>query len=113
MDRNRSGISAREAPVACPECGCIFFLVALALALPYFREKPLPQGGPIRFQIDFPDKIISNATNAFALSPDGRHLAFAGVGSDGIQRLWLRTLESFEARALPGTESNLISLQVF
>jgi Tol biopolymer transport system component len=101
--------SAPVKPVACRSATAFFFLVALALALPYFREKPLPQGGPIRFQIAFPDKVSPNTTGAFALSPDGRHLAFAGVGSDGVERLWLRTLESLEPRALPGTESNWIS----
>jgi eukaryotic-like serine/threonine-protein kinase len=106
-------IVPESAPVKRPwlawGAAALFFLVALALALPYFREKPVPQGAPIRFQIDFPDRVRPNTTGAFALSPDGRHLAFAGVGSDGVERLWLRTLESLEARALRGTESNWIS----
>ena len=43
----------------------------------------------------------------FALSPDGRHLAFAtgsfsGVG--GTTKLWLRPIDSLDARAVPGTE---------
>jgi Tol biopolymer transport system component len=41
----------------------------------------------------------------FALSPDGRQLAFPATGSDGVSRLWIRSLDSLEARPLPGSES--------
>src|SRR6185503_16717306 len=34
----------------------------------------------------------------------GRHLAFVGIGSDGIVRLWIRAMDSLEVRPLPGTE---------
>ena len=37
---------------------------------------------------------------AFAVSPDGRHLAFSATGSDGVARLWIRDLDSLEVRAL-------------
>ena len=39
----------------------------------------------------------------FAMSPDGRHVAFAAVRK-GVQMLWVRSLSSREVRALPGTE---------
>jgi Tol biopolymer transport system component len=38
------------------------------------------------------------------LSEDGRQLVFAGSEKDGVQRLWLRDLDSGVTRALPGTE---------
>jgi serine/threonine protein kinase/Tol biopolymer transport system component len=38
-----------------------------------------------------------------ALSPDGRRIVFAAT-SDGQPRLWLRSLDSTDARPLPGTE---------
>ena len=40
---------------------------------------------------------------AAEISPDGRHLAFIGV-SDGVRRVWVRSLDLLEARALAGTE---------
>ena len=43
-------------------------------------------------------------TGAFAISPDGRHLVFAGSGADGVLRLWVRSLDASNARPLPGTE---------
>ena len=39
-----------------------------------------------------------------AISPDGRQLAFVASGQDGRQLLWVRPLESLEARALPETD---------
>lgn len=39
-----------------------------------------------------------------AISPDGRQLAFVATGQDGRQLLWVRPLESLEARALPETD---------
>jgi eukaryotic-like serine/threonine-protein kinase len=41
----------------------------------------------------------------FAVSPDGRRIAFAVAGANNVVRgLWVRSLESGEAHALPGTE---------
>ncbi len=84
-------------------------LIALALGFALFR-KPVP--GPsevMRFEIPFPDKVLPlNVTpSRFALSPDGRRLVFAAASEDGSSRLWLRSIESLEARPLPGTESGI------
>jgi len=38
------------------------------------------------------------------ISPDGRRLAFVAAGSDGLTKLYVRELDSLEARALPATE---------
>jgi Tol biopolymer transport system component len=39
-------------------------------------------------------------SDAFAVSPDGRHLAFVATGSDGVARLRIRNLDSLEVRVL-------------
>jgi Tol biopolymer transport system component len=39
----------------------------------------------------------------FALSPDGRYIAFIASG-DGAQRIWLRPLDKTEAQPMPGTD---------
>ena len=57
---------------------------------------------PVRFQIPFSG--VSATGGSFALSPDGRQLAFAAAGPDGIKRLWTRALDSLETRPLLGTE---------
>ena len=41
---------------------------------------------------------------ALVLSPDGKHLAYVEEGSDGRRKIYVRELNEFKARALPGTE---------
>jgi Tol biopolymer transport system component/predicted Ser/Thr protein kinase len=81
-------------------------LVALMLStawLAWIHFHPrTTASAPVRFQIPFSG--VPPPGGAFALSPDGRQLAFAAVGSDGIKRLWIRALDSLEARPLLGTE---------
>ena len=80
-------------------------VVALAtLAFIRFLEKPFA-AEPVRFQIPLPEKALLGHAGAFAVSPDGRHLAFFAAQPDGVPRLWIRSLDSPEARPLPGSES--------
>jgi serine/threonine protein kinase len=50
-----------------------------------------------------------NSPPAPALSPDGRTIAFNAPDANGKTVLWVRSLDSPEARALPGTEEVLES----
>jgi hypothetical protein len=80
--------------------------VALAaLAFVHFREKPAAPVEPVRFQIPLPETMSTSGAGSFALSPDGRQLAFAGIGPDGIQRIWVRGLDSLAFRPLAASES--------
>jgi Tol biopolymer transport system component len=56
----------------------------------------------VAFKVDTP---ASRRLDAFAISPDGRQLAFVAIDKDGQERLWLRPLASADARVLAGTES--------
>ena len=76
-------------------------VAALALvAFAHFREKPVTSQ-PVRFLLQPPEH--SNFGVAFALSPDGKQLAFVGAGPGGQSLLWVRPLDSLEARPLQGT----------
>jgi len=75
----------------------VFLVAFAALSIVHFRERPL-LSAPVQFQIS-PSGTLPQG-DAFAVSPDGRHLAFAATGSDGIARLWIRNLDSLEVRAL-------------
>ena len=62
---------------------------------------------PVRFTIAPPEKVTfesSFVTSPFAVSPDGHHLVFAGVSTDGTRGLWLHSFDSLVSRPLPGTE---------
>src|SRR5580765_1577888 len=78
----------------------VFLVAFAALSLIHFRERPL-MSAPVQFQISPSGSLLQGL--AFAVSPDGRHLAFAATGSDGVARLWIRDLESLEIRALPNS----------
>jgi eukaryotic-like serine/threonine-protein kinase len=79
-----------------------------ALAFVHFREKPIV-GDAVRLEMPLPEKAIKPATFSFALSPDGRQFGFFAAGPDGVQRLWIRSLDSLEARPLPGSESSVLA----
>ena len=59
----------------------------------------------VRFVISPPpNATFSPSSASFALSPDGRALAFTASAAEGGVALWLQSLDSLEARTVPGTE---------
>ena len=65
-------------------------------------EKPAI-AQPVRFEVGPPEAGLFSGPLVFALSPDGRRIAFHAAGRDGVTRLWVRSLDSTEARPLAGT----------
>ncbi len=81
-------------------------LALIALALVHFRERQ-PVAELTRFQIPQMPRTNENAGVPLTpqeVSPDGRKLAFMGVGADGKKQLWIRSFDSLEPRLLPGVE---------
>jgi eukaryotic-like serine/threonine-protein kinase len=76
-------------------------VATVVLALLYPRPAPVA-GESIRVEVSIGVRLTE--TGAFAISPDGRHLVFAGSGADGVLRLWVRSLDASNPRPLPGTE---------
>jgi eukaryotic-like serine/threonine-protein kinase len=79
----------------------VLALALAALSFLHFREKP-PVAQLVRFEIPAPSGVTSG--QSFALSPDGRKLAFIATGKDSMPMVWIRSLDSREARPLAGTE---------
>ena len=69
---------------------------ASAGAAPLLRAALAPPTGA-RFN------IVGDVAGPPVLSPDGRRVVFAAIDAAG-DRLWVRSLDSLEARVLPGTE---------
>jgi DNA-binding winged helix-turn-helix (wHTH) protein/Tol biopolymer transport system component len=80
---------------------------AVVVVLLYPR-RPLVAREPIRVEVSTGVRLTDSS--AFAISPDGRRLVFAGSGADGVVRLWVRGLNENQARPLPGTEIALGSV---
>jgi len=80
---------------------------ALTLAAVHFRERS-PRRERIALQVFAP--VGTSLIGSPALSPDGRQLAFTARGQDGRLHLWIRSLDSAEARLLPGTEDALANV---
>ena len=63
--------------------------------------RPMPAPEPVALTVETPGAVRGDG---FALSPDGRQLAFIASDGKGNQALWLRPLASTTARMIPGTE---------
>jgi eukaryotic-like serine/threonine-protein kinase len=90
----------RKAQWLWPAVAAVLLLSSGALAFVHFREKP-PVIVPMRFEILPPAKTT---INTFVVSPDGRKLILDVRGADGRSSLWIRPMDSLQARELPGTE---------
>jgi serine/threonine-protein kinase len=80
--------------------------IAVTFTAWYVKGSAPPQKPARRFTI-YPETSFEFEALwhcALALSPDGRRLAYVEEGSDGRRKIYVRELDEFKARALPGTE---------
>jgi hypothetical protein len=74
---------------------------AVVLAVTLKPVQPLPE---VRLQVDAAAPLNIAQALAFALSPDGRTLAFLGRDATNQTQIWLRRLDADSATPLAGTE---------
>jgi len=79
----------------------VLALALAALAVIHFREQP-PERQVLQYTLPLPEKVL-NIYN-MAVSPDGHYLVMSATGEGGL-RLWVRSLDSLQNHALPGTEN--------
>ena len=84
-------------------------VIAVALGIPYAR-KPAPDLRVTRTYVKAEagsSFIFSGDQKGFAISPDGRNLAYVAStpSPDSKSALWIRPMDSLHARLLPGTEA--------
>jgi len=87
-----------------PALAALLLLSTVSLGFVHFRETP-PALAPMRFEVALPAK---SALTSFTVSPDARKLVFNVRGANGRNALWLRMMDSVEARELPGTEEAVL-----
>jgi len=74
-------------------------LALLTVSIGYVKRAPQPQP-KVSFTINSPPDVSFDYMMTFAVSPDGRQLAY--IPSDG--KVWVQRLDEFSARPMPGTE---------
>src|SRR5437879_2931877 len=85
--------------------GVVSLILAAVTGLAVWDLKPSPPQPVTRTVITLPpgQRLAGLNQPAVALSPDGTRLAYAAV-QGGTQQLYLRAMDSLEARPIPGTE---------
>lgn len=78
-------------------------VVGVLLLILYTRAHETLPPGAARFLVYPPEKTIFQGGGDY-VSPDGHRLIFTAIGVDGKRVLWVRTIDSLTAQALPGTE---------
>jgi len=78
-------------------------LVAVVTGLAVWNLKPTPQRPVIRFTMSLPP---GQHLRSIAISPDGTRLVYDAGPTNFTVQLYLRALDSLEARPIPGTEGS-------
>jgi Tol biopolymer transport system component len=89
--------SATSAVAACA--------VAAALAVIQFREKPVAAPDTVQYKVQLPENVWFSPSASFAVSPDGRHIAFSALGVGNNPAVWVQDLDGEDAHALPDTST--------
>ena len=80
---------------------------AAAIGLAVLRPRPAAGGNErvLRTNVLLPERVqLNNAV----LSPAGDRFVFSGIDPEGKVRLWVRSLDSYTATPLPGTEGGIL-----
>ncbi len=88
----------------------VAIVAALALGAPAYLQRAPADVHAYRSTLPMPaNAVLSDpiAARRFAMSPDGRRLAFTAAGPDGRAMLWVRPLDGLTAEPLAGTEDAL------
>src|SRR6202521_5001845 len=91
--------------------GAVAIVVAVIAAAPFYlrRTPPPAEKQAVRFTVGPPKKGSfagsGLAGSLLSISPDGVYLVFAADVGPSRSQLWIRSLNSPTARALPGTEN--------
>lgn len=79
--------------------------LAAAAAVVWAPWRPANAGVPVRFEVSPSEKMRFFTGAAMAVSPDGHWMVFPATGEDGVAHYWVRSLDTVEARPLPGTDA--------
>jgi serine/threonine-protein kinase len=95
----------RPVPLHVATLGALVALIFVGLAV-WNLKPPVPAAqAPAHLNIALPpgDRLAAHEYPPLALSPDGSHLVYVAIRND-VQQLFLRAMDSREAKPLSGTE---------
>jgi serine/threonine protein kinase len=101
--QSRAAAGASRPRWLLPVVAAIGIAAAIAIVAVVYpgRRAASVDAAALRFEIARPQDAVSSAW--LVISPDGRRLAYAASLQGELPRLWVRSLETQEARPLPGT----------
>jgi serine/threonine protein kinase len=100
----RQAVEARASGGARLACSVAAVAAAIAIAIGLAWRSARPsQGSPLFLSILPPPDGFDLSPDPTA-SPDGRHVAFKAQDPSHRTHIWLKTLDSSDARVIPGTE---------
>ena len=100
-----SGMS-RRAVIAAAAAAALVTSGVLAIGVDYYRNATA-DARPVRLPFSVPHPLImadAGTGGQFSISPDGGRISFVAAAADGIERLWIRPLDSLAAEPLAETE---------
>ena len=77
-------------------------IAGLAAALFWGARSPEPPTQAFRYEIPPPEG--TEFERMFALSPDGRRIAFTATEPGGRRTMWIRPLDALASQSIPGTD---------
>jgi Tol biopolymer transport system component len=80
----------------------VIAILAVGVLVPWYAREEAVPAEMVRLEITQPEGAKS--TSLMSISPDGHTLAFVAVAPHGRTQLWVRSLDSLQARALEGTD---------
>jgi serine/threonine protein kinase len=88
--------------------GIIFFIAAVLLLVFSFLNQTKVEVNETKASILPPHGInFNNSTGSnLTISPNGKYISFVGIDSSGIDKLWVRPVNSLTARPLTNTTAN-------
>ena len=87
---------------------CLLLGIIMGAIAIWSRWHPgAPKTQPVRSFVIHPETTFEVEAlwhHALAFSPDGKRLAYVEQGSDGRRKIYIREMDEFKAKPLPGTE---------
>jgi hypothetical protein len=92
--------TSRQHTVTWKAASVVAALAFAGVSVMHFREKPPAARELTRLELLLPDKTT---LQKFAISPDGRKIAFYAISAGGAGGVWVRSFDSGESRRMAET----------